>query len=845
MQSGNDISNLSYKELQALALRYRVPGNIKKQLLIEVLQAARCGNEQEVDKLLADMRQTRKKRIRKGKPMKLSLSSTPIHSPVYDMADDYYAAQHRLPYQWVGAEEEIPNRQDESNRVPQYEEFRQFLLRRIQRDYQTYNTNNDDNNNNLDMNDRLNSGNHGGLINARNEIDPIASIAPLNSLETVQAYSEQVHVQNGAFDYQILEDPTGNGNTSILLRRMLQAPVGADLGEIASPEAQGSSCRIWGGVEYNHGQTNLLDNSDTLSANSEMNGNEEINNWPIGSEYYKFVNSVRDQLILNPGNVTTGRTFDDQPVAAGQFSGTVINTEENAGVQYQLLYANQFNDIQPNCPQPWEMVRAAAPFDVEDLTDEKGGNYAAKTLPAPGGSYYDAACNVVGYASSRPLEYDPLQQDFPAEEGAATVYPGSQNCVVDHCGSNAAAPSRPERKFYHDMSNGSEMYSPQRPAKSINETAGNYSFVKPLGYSGNYNATSDIQQQTTAGFAPLMQNLSFTSTSSCNKHIDNFSQLQTTQTEAINRAGNFGCYTYNGPRKVDDQPTIDAQQLCIEAGGMPITVTKPEAEGESRARRQNKTVLMGSASTTLESDVTTSLEPFWPQRPTIGKMTENYLENILNLNTYGYIDYSRIDQTSCIYCYAAPIVTQRLFSGSSPCSQKRRFIAEYRQHTFSPYWLLYDDTRTGMQMSKNIKVIDKDKDANESRRCDGTIPADSEEDANGNEYNVSQPQAVQLDMNNIQNIELNGNELQAFRLDKEQITAEFVVEESPSADPPESKWPEQNVKSVSTRSDSNDPENTQLLPNLKNMSPKDLVDRDVISDSTATERGIPNSKARD
>ena len=35
--NSNDISNLSYKELQALALRYRVPGNIKvTDLLLEI-----------------------------------------------------------------------------------------------------------------------------------------------------------------------------------------------------------------------------------------------------------------------------------------------------------------------------------------------------------------------------------------------------------------------------------------------------------------------------------------------------------------------------------------------------------------------------------------------------------------------------------------------------------------------------------------------------------------------------------------------------------------------------------------------------------------------------------------
>lgn len=63
------------------------------------------------------------------------------------------------------------------------------------------------------------------------------------------------------------------------------------------------------------------------------------------------------------------------------------------------------------------------------------------------------------------------------------------------------------------------------------------------------------------------------------------------------------------------------------------------------------------------------------------------------------VDYTKLGQTSCVYCYVAPIISQRSSLTNSACSQVRRYTAEQRQHSFSPYWMLYNDTSQGMRMT--------------------------------------------------------------------------------------------------------------------------------------------------
>jgi len=77
----------------------------------------------------------------------------------------------------------------------------------------------------------------------------------------------------------------------------------------------------------------------------------------------------------------------------------------------------------------------------------------------------------------------------------------------------------------------------------------------------------------------------------------------------------------------------------------------------------------------------------------------NNLENILNYHLSKEVDYSKLSQTSCVYCYVAPIVSQRSNLAINGCSIQRRYTAEQRQHSFSPYWMLYNDTSQGMRMT--------------------------------------------------------------------------------------------------------------------------------------------------
>jgi len=87
--------------------------------------------------------------------------------------------------------------------------------------------------------------------------------------------------------YQMLKESEGGSQGSFLLKRMLQAPVGANLGEIASS-------LFWA--------SNLLDNSDTLTAESESNENEDQLDANT-NEYYNLLKNSKEEFLLNEANL--------------------------------------------------------------------------------------------------------------------------------------------------------------------------------------------------------------------------------------------------------------------------------------------------------------------------------------------------------------------------------------------------------------------------------------------------------------------------------------------------------------------------------------------------------------
>ncbi|KAK9309763.1 hypothetical protein QLX08_000743 [Tetragonisca angustula] len=609
--NGNDISSLSYKELQALALRYRVPGNIKKKLLVKVLQAAKGGNENEVGRLLQDLKQNRKRKVRKVKAGKLALTSTPLHSPDYAMADDYYCPQQQPPYQWVGAEEEITNR-DDDNRIPHYEEFKQFLIKRIQREFQTYDANNNQIQDSTIVDLRtatISSDVQKGSLDISDYSK--SNIVPVNNVDS------SIYQPNDNVEYQTLEDSNVQG--PILLKKMLQAPVGANLGEIASPVFG----RFLSVEQYQ--SNNLLDNSDTLTAESDNQDNEEIleNN----TECYGLLSGIKGEYFLNEP------TFVKNVEEIGQQISNVL-TNENVS---QYKYPNT-NVVMHQDYENWTITNVMNASDNNCPTSDVQSSKIFQTM------YYD---NIGSDALNKPINDESLTCQYRMAE---TVHPynSNQNLLnLDPLDDNQYCDTNIMPQVQSDCNN---TYYLQNLIKCSTETTGEY-----LQYMHSFsNANTD--QETYGSTAQTFSNNNYSS----------------------NLSHEYSCSHNN-------QGTIPLSENVGQPEQNSIVQT------ESNVHRD-----MSNMSEKLQTSEI--LDPFWPKKNS--KMpSDSFLENILNFINTKRIDLSKLDQTSCVYCYIAPIVTHTPVSSSVTCSQKKKFVAEYRQHSFSPCWLLYNDTSSGMRMA--------------------------------------------------------------------------------------------------------------------------------------------------
>ncbi|XP_018343929.1 PREDICTED: uncharacterized protein LOC108749618 [Trachymyrmex septentrionalis] len=583
MNVGSDITQLSYKELQALALRYRVPGNIKKKMLVKVLQAARSGNDAEFCRLLQELRKNRKRKTRKSKDSKLGITSTPLHSPDYVMTDDdYYCQQQQQqpqqqsPYQWcfpflqIGAEEEIVSKEDDT-KIPQYEEFKQFLLKRIQREFQAC-----DNNNNQveDLN----------IVDLRT-----TSMSPnLQTIPLVEPSYPKVNLINDTdplaisstdrSNYQVLKEPEGSSQGSFLLKRMLQAPVGANLGEIASS-------LFWA--------SNLLDNSDTLTAESESNENENQLDTNT-NEYYNLLKNSRGEFLLNEANLVP------QQVSS-------VLTSDN-----QYRFPSDV-DNRPNSYQNWTITSVEVPDG--DLQSSNSRVFHA--------IYYNNT--------------DPTVATANMDNNVTYQYQTDTSC------------NNGQNFFNFDTQN-------------VNYTTGTDIMA---------NDTSDIYYLQNFGKHTGEMDTGYF------RNVDTFGQNNVQQ----NVYANDQQYQYIYPRFTQETKNLfnerfEQPQSNLVAG-LEHNINQETSTGN----------LQGPANGTVEA-----FRPKWTSE-------SNNLENILNYHLSKEVDYSKLSQTSCVYCYVAPIVSQRSNLAINGCSIQRRYTAEQRQHSFSPYWMLYNDTSQGMRMT--------------------------------------------------------------------------------------------------------------------------------------------------
>ncbi|XP_076295150.1 uncharacterized protein LOC143216195 [Lasioglossum baleicum] len=617
--NGNDIGRLSYKELQALAIRYRVPGNIKKKLLVRVLQAAKGGNENEVNRLLQDYKQNRKRKVRKLKNGSvLGLTSTPLDSPDYVMADDYYFPQQQPPYQWVAAEEEIVSRDDES-RMPHYEEFKQFLLKRIQREFQTYDTNNNQIQDPSIVDLRTAS------VSSVLQKDPLdtddysrSNIIAVNNAESL------VYQPNDHVEYQTLEDTSSNVQGSVLLKKMLQAPVGANLGEIASPVVSGY--RVW---PMDHYQSNdLLDNSDTLTAESDNEDNEE--NFESNAECYGLLSRIKGEYLLNEP------TFVKNVDEIGQQISSVL-TNENVS---QYKYSSSNVDMQQDY-ENWTITNVIDPTEANCASSDVQSSKIFQSM------YYD---NMGSNPLNKPINEESLTCQYSMAENVHT-YNSNQNLLNLNV---------TEENQYYDTS-----IIPSGP--SVQSDISNTCYLQNLiKYSTE---TSGEYLQSTRSFSNANQDLyssTVSQTFSNNSHFNSAPPY-------------VGTYSNQGnvplPTNLEQQ-----RQNCSTS-----------AQSESNVNKNNSGTLDKVQSSGL-------LDSFWPTKfsKTPG---DPVLENILNMIDAKRVDLAKLDHTSCVYCYIAPIVSHTPVSSSVVCSQKEKFVAEYRQHSFTPHWLLYNDASSGTRMT--------------------------------------------------------------------------------------------------------------------------------------------------
>ncbi|KAG7191145.1 hypothetical protein KM043_007172 [Ampulex compressa] len=593
--NSNDISRLSYKELQALALRYRVPANIKKKLLIKVLQAAKIGNEYEVRRLLQDLKHNRKKRVKRIKSSKLGITSTPLHSPNYVMADDYCCPQQQPPYQWVGAEEEI-------------------------REFQMYDANN-------------NQVQESGIVDLRTAAVPDIHSVPIENNNCSKSHiigigsaSSLICPSTEHVKYQVLEDSNGNSQGSLLLKKMLQAPVGANLGEIASP--------IFGGYQFcsmeQYQSNSLLDNSDTLTAESESNDNED--NFENNTECYSLLNNVKDEYFLNQQNYS--RNIGE----VGQQMSRVL-TNENTN-QYTYTCTN-FEMHQDN--QNWAVTNVIEEPETGYVESDMQSSKMFQAM-----SYDNAEPNCLSKSTNNETV---IYQYHVAEN--VDSYNSNQN--VFHC-----HPHEETHYYNTDMitsapSDTSNIYYLQNLVKhSADNNGENIHPLRPF-------SRTNIEQNT------------YTSVLA--------------QTFSADNHYNFGFsyeYPYVHNNQEDNVPllkNLTQQQQCSDG-----------------ALRHEDSAHKEFALDRVQSSLSGVLDSFWPKwRP--ANSSEVILENTLNLCRSKRVDYSKLDQTSCVYCYIAPVVTQKPVLSTITCSQDKRFMAEHRQHAFSPYWLLYNDTSWGMRMA--------------------------------------------------------------------------------------------------------------------------------------------------
>ncbi|XP_051162948.1 putative uncharacterized protein DDB_G0271606 isoform X2 [Leptopilina boulardi] len=568
-----DFSKLSYKELQALAAKNKIPGNIKKELLVDFLEALKSGNEVQVNRMLDELRENRKRKVRKRKLERLekmtAVTSTPMHSPNYSSIDDrFYSPQHLSPYRWTVPEEEMIKRED-----PNYEMFRQYLIQRIQKNYQNFDTNNNDGELdtaalNLKAGPMEFSTHQSNVFTNPTEAK---SFLPSPIFETQESHSLR----------NINENNTNNNNNNnnnsykpMILQKMLQAPLGTNLGAMARLEAN----RMWP-IEHYRSLRDIDDNnSDTITADSESCDEE----WNERECYNIFDNNRRSQTMFNEQNQIPQINLDQMMMNYLQ------NNSQNG---YQINSTGNF--IQENC-QSW----------IDNSLDYRG-----------------------------PIDYTETAD-------TSRIYPSYS---VDEQVNNY--------QFQNDM-------NITNFGQNVNSIVENNSMqIQNMHYYPLQQQQQQQQQQQIQQFRPECYEQNHSSVI-CNN--SSFNVNVSNSYNPVHTQDSFGIYSQDA-----------------------VTTSATYSGGEN-FHYQNQAA---------QKDRNNPIDMYWPKWSD-NNASDLRLENILNLSTGGSTDYTKLNQTSSVYCFAPPLSCPLSGSSSSENVERAEFVTAGRCHTFISNSLVYSDSTT-------------------------------------------------------------------------------------------------------------------------------------------------------
>lgn len=248
------------------------------------------------------------------------------------------------------------------------------MIKRRHREFQAYDTNNNQIQDTAVVDLRT------ATVSSDVQTVPLDANYNRSNIIAVNNVDSFIYQPNDHVEYQTLEDTSSNMQGSVLLKKMLQAPVGANLGEIASPVIGGY--RFW---TVDQCQSNLLDNSDTLTAESDNQDSEDLDN---NAEGYGLLSSIKGEYFLN--EPTFGRNVDEieQQIPTILTTETVNHYKYPTNVDMHQEYEN------------WTVTNVMDVTDVNSASDVQSSKMFQSI-------YYD---NMGPEALSRPMNDENLYQ---------------------------------------------------------------------------------------------------------------------------------------------------------------------------------------------------------------------------------------------------------------------------------------------------------------------------------------------------------------------------------------------------------------------------------------------------